>query len=47
MENKEIVITKKVAKHGRQAIVIIPAFLYDHLSPGTLTEITFRIIERG
>lgn len=43
---EEIIITKKIAKHGKQAVIIIPAFLCEQLSPGTLTEITFRIIER-
>ncbi len=44
-------ITKRVAKHGKQAIIIIPAMLQAQLKPGTLLEINLRILlenfERG
>lgn len=38
-------ITKRIAKHGEQAIIIIPSLLQDKLSPGTLTEVTIEIID--
>lgn len=47
MENKSFVITKKVAKHGSQAIIVIPKILETHLKPGTITKITLEILEEG
>jgi hypothetical protein len=47
MEIKQFTITKKIAKHGKQSVIIIPALLQQQLSPGTLAEVTFKIIERG
>ena len=44
MENKSFTITKKIAKHGTQAVIIIPSFLQEHLSPGLLTKITIEVI---
>ena len=41
---KSFVITKKIAKHGKQAVIIIPALLQEHLKPGMLTEIKIEII---
>ena len=37
-------ITKKIAKHGRQAVIIVPTLLQNHLKPGTLVEIKIEII---
>ena len=42
---KEFTITKKVAKHGKQAIIVIPRVLEDNLKPGTLVEIKLKIKE--
>ena len=44
MENKQFTITKKIAKHGRQAVIIVPTLLQDKLCPGTLAEIKIEII---
>jgi antitoxin component of MazEF toxin-antitoxin module len=41
---KQFTITKKIAKHGNQAVIIIPALLQEHLQPGTLAEIKIEII---
>jgi hypothetical protein len=38
-------ITKKIAKHGRQAVVIIPTCLQNELCPGKLVEVKIEIIE--
>ncbi len=38
-------ITKKIAKHGRQAVIIIPAMLQNSLAPGKLVEVKIEIIE--
>jgi len=43
--NKKFVITKKVAKHGRQSVIIIPRILENKLKPGTLTQLTIDVLE--
>jgi len=45
MENKQFTITKKIAKHGRQAVIIIPSLLQEQLKPGILAEIKIEIVE--
>ena len=44
-QTKSFTITKKIAKHGKQAVIIIPALLQEQLIPGTLAEIKIEIIE--
>ena len=44
MEIKSYTITKRIAKHGKQAVIIIPTLLQEHLQPGTLVEIKLEII---
>jgi hypothetical protein len=41
----QFTLTKKIAKHGKQAIICIPEILKDNLKPGTLAEIKIEIIE--
>lgn len=45
MTENKFIITKKIAKHGRQAVIIIPTLLQDKLKYGTLAEITIEILE--
>ncbi|MFH1290807.1 MAG: hypothetical protein ABIH92_05370 [Nanoarchaeota archaeon] len=45
METKQFTITKKIAKHGTQAIVVIPRLLEQQLKPGTIAQITIKVIE--
>jgi hypothetical protein len=51
MEKKEeqttFKIVKKVAKHGSQAIIVIPRALEADLCPGTIAEIRIEIIRRA
>ena len=42
---KTFTITKKIAKHGKQAVIIIPALLQNKLQPGTLIEIHVKVLE--
>ncbi len=42
---KQFIITKKIAKHGSQAIIVIPRILEKQLSPGTITKLTIDILE--
>jgi len=44
MENKKFVITKKVAKHGSQSIIVIPRILEQHLKPGTIIQINIEVL---
>jgi hypothetical protein len=46
MTPQKFTITKKIAKHGSQAVIIVPTLLQDKLSPGTLAEITIEILEK-
>jgi len=45
MNNNKFTITKKIAKHGRQAVIIVPTMLQDKLSPGKLAEITIEVLQ--
>jgi hypothetical protein len=42
---KTYTITKKIAKHGKQSVLIIPTLLQEQLSPGKLVEVNIEIIE--
>jgi len=42
---KSFTLTKKVAKHGSQAIIVIPRVIEDDLKPGTIVEVRFNIIK--
>jgi hypothetical protein len=37
-------ITKKIAKQGKQAVLVIPSLLKDVLKPGTLVKVTLDIL---
>lgn len=41
---KQFVITKKIAKHGSQAIIVIPRILENKLKPGTIAEIKIKVV---
>jgi len=42
---KSFTITKKIAKHGSQAIIVIPKILEDQLKPGTIAKLTIDVLE--
>ena len=44
MENNQFTITKRIAKHGSQAIIVIPRILEENLKPGTIAKITIEVI---
>jgi len=44
MTAKSFTITKRIAKHGKQAVIIIPTVLQEHLRPGVLAEIKIEVI---
>jgi predicted RNA binding protein YcfA (HicA-like mRNA interferase family) len=41
---KQYTITKKIAKHGSQAIIVIPRILEKDLKPGTIAKITIDVL---
>lgn len=45
--SKKYTITKKIAKHGTQSIIVIPRILEENLKPGTIAEITINVLEVG
>lgn len=44
MISQSFTITKRIAKHGKQAVIIIPTVLQEHLKPGVLAEIKIEVI---
>ena len=38
-------ITKKIAKHGKQAVIVIPSFLQQELKPKTIVEVKINVIK--
>lgn len=45
MDTKQFIITKKIAKHGKQAIIVVPRVLEGNLKPRTVAQITIEILE--
>lgn len=41
---KQFTITKRIAKHGSQAIIVIPRILEGELKPGTIVEINISVL---
>ena len=42
---KQFTITKRIAKHGNQAIIVIPKLIEEHLKPGTIVELKIEVID--
>lgn len=43
--SKSFTITKKIAKHGKQAVIVIPSFLQQELKPKTIVEVKINVIK--
>jgi hypothetical protein len=41
---KHYTITKRIAKHGRQAVIVIPALLQRELPPGTVVTLKMEVL---
>jgi len=41
----EYTLTKQIAKHGKQGIIVLPKVLENELKPGTLVELRIRILK--
>jgi hypothetical protein len=46
-ENKIYTITKKVAKHGTQCVIVIPKFLQEELKPKTIVEVRISVVKEA
>lgn len=44
---KSFTITKKIAKHGNQAIIVVPRILENGLKPGTVIKIKMDILKEA
>lgn len=40
----QFTITKKIAKHGNQSIIVVPKLLEEHLKPGIIVELKIEIL---
>lgn len=43
---QQFIITKKIAKHGNQAIIVVPRLLEKHLRPKTVVKLTIDVLEK-
>jgi hypothetical protein len=41
---KTFTLTKRIAKHGHQSIIVIPKLIEEMLKPGTIVELNIEII---
>ncbi len=44
---KEFTIRKKIAKHGKNSIIVIPKLLQEELRPKTIVELNIKILEEA
>jgi hypothetical protein len=47
IQNKQFTITKRIAKHGSQAIIVIPRILENQLKSGTIVQLKIDVLEEG
>ena len=44
---KSYTITKRIAKHGTQSVIVIPRFLQKDLKPKTVVEVNISIVKEA
>ncbi|MEK6918650.1 MAG: hypothetical protein AABW73_01290 [Nanoarchaeota archaeon] len=42
---QNFIITKRIAKHGSQAIIVVPRILEQHLKPGMIVKLSIDVLE--
>lgn len=47
IKRNNFVITKKIAKHGNQAIIVVPRILESQLKPGTIVKLNIDVLEEA
>lgn len=45
MTKNQFTITKKIAKHGKQAVIVIPAILSQKINAGMLVKVTIDVLD--
>jgi hypothetical protein len=45
MKQNSYTITKRIAKHGNQAIIVIPNILSEQIKPQMLVKVTIDVLE--
>ncbi len=45
MAQNTFILTKKIAKHGKQAIIVIPKVLQQKLKPNTLVQMKIEVLQ--
>mgnify|MGYP000483507970 CR=1 FL=1 len=46
-QKKDFTITKKIAKHGNSAVIVIPKFLQEDLKPKTVVEVRINVVKEA
>ncbi len=46
-KQKSYIITKRIAKHGKQSVILIPKSLRENLKPKTIVEVKIDIIKEA
>lgn len=46
-KQNQFTITKKIAKHGAQAVIVIPSVLKGQISHGMLVKVTIDVLENN
>ena len=41
------VITKRIAKHGKHAVIVVPKVLQDKIPAGTVVQLTIDVLEES
>jgi len=42
---KTFTLIKRIAKHGKQAIIVIPKLIQNYLKPSTIVELKIKVLE--
>ncbi len=45
--SKIYTITKRIAKHGVQSVIVIPSFLKEELKPKTIVEVKINVVKEN
>jgi hypothetical protein len=47
MDTNKFTITKKIAKHGTQSIIVVPKILQKELEPNTIVKLNIEVLEKA
>jgi len=47
MKSNQFILTKRIAKHGKQAIIVLPTLLKNELKPRTVVKLTIDVIREA